>query len=505
MTEMIGIIIENLLNLETLMGLMIGTVGGMIIGALPGLGATMGVALMVPLTFGMSPVAGMVMLTAIYTSATYGGSISAILISTPGTPASAATAIDGYQLTKQGKGLKALGVATISSMIGGTISAVALLFIAPPLSTLSLQFNAPENFLIAVFGLTIISSLAADSLAKGLAAGVIGLIVGTVGTDIMTGFPRFTFGITALEGGIALVPAMIGLFSLSQVMIQVESLIGDDEDILGEIKGIVLPSIKEFLRLLPTIIKSTIIGVIVGIIPGAGGDISSWVGYNEAKRSSKNYEKFGKGALEGVAAPEAANNAVTGGALIPLLTLGIPGSSTTAVMLGGLLIQGLQPGHELFSVHADITYSIIFGFLLANIVMGAIGLLAARYLVKVTQIPYSILGPFIVIFSVVGSYAINNSVTDINVMIIFGLIGYLMRKAGFATAPVVLGIILGPLAERGLRTSLILGGDNILAYYFSRPISVFLIILIIFSLFSPYIIKKLKEKGIGISKGESGA
>lgn len=502
MSEAIALIIDNLLDFQTIIALLVGVTGGIVIGALPGLSATMGVALLIPLTFGMTPVAGLTMLTAIYTSAVYGGSISAILISTPGTPASACTAIDGFPMTQKGQGLKALGISTVSSTIGGLLSAIALLFIAPPLATLSLKFNAPENFLIAVFGLTIISSLAADSLVKGLAAGVIGLIVGTIGVDIMTGFPRFTFGITSLEAGISLVPAMIGLFSISQVMIQVESMLKDSKDIIGEIKGKVLPSIKEFIRILPTIIKSTVIGIIIGIIPGAGGDIASWVGYNEAKRASKHPEEFGNGSIEGIAASESSNNAVTGGALIPLLTLGIPGSSTTAVMLGGLLIQGLQPGHELFTKHAGITYSIIIGFLIANVLMGIIGLLISKYIVKVTQIPSSILAPIIVILSVVGSYAINNNIVDIYVMIIFGLIGYFMRKTGFATSPVVLGIILGPMAESGFRRSLVLGGNNILLYYLSRPLCLALIALIILSLMSPIIMEKLRSKGINVPDDE---
>lgn len=485
---------ERLASLEVLLALLVGVVGGIIIGALPGLSATMGVALLIPLTFGMDPVAGLTMLTAIYTSAVYGGSISAILIHTPGTPASAATALDGYQMTLQGKGLKALGVSTISSMIGGLLSAFALLLLAPPLALISLKFNAPEYFLMAVFGLTVIASLAQDSMIKGLASGCFGLLVGTVGVDIMTGFPRYTFGFSALEGGISLVPAMIGLFSLSQVMIQVEKMHEKGELVIGELKGSVLLTWQEFKSIWNTIWRSSIIGILIGILPGAGGDIASWVSYNEAKRFSKTPEKFGTGHMEGIAASEASNNAVTGGAIIPLLTLGIPGSATTAVLLGGLLIQGLLPGHELFEKHANITYAVIVGFIIANILMGLVGLAIARYVVKVSTIPSGILAPIIVVLSVVGSYAINNSMFDVYIMVVFGFIGYFMRKTGYVTAAVVLAMILGSMAEQGFRQSLVLSKGNMLAYYFSRPISIVIMVLIVLGLLSPILMKKWQNK-----------
>ncbi|SEA35352.1 putative tricarboxylic transport membrane protein [Thalassobacillus cyri] len=488
--EILGQVIQNLLSFQTILALFLGVFGGIIIGALPGLSATMAVALLVPVTFGMEPVAGLTMLTAIYTSALYGGSISAILIHTPGTPASAASSLDGYQMTLKGQGAKAIGMATISSMIGGTVSALALLFLAPPLSKISLAFSAPEYFLIAVFGLTIIGSLAAKSMVKGLAAGVIGLLIGAIGVDILTGYPRFTFGSMSLESGIALVPAMIGLFSLSQVMIQAENRGKKRKKISADaMSGKVLPNKKEFKTVWVSILRSSGIGTFVGMLPGAGGDIGSWVGYNEAKRFSKNKEKFGTGYIEGVAAPESANNAVTGGALIPLLTLGIPGSSTTAVLLGGLMIQGLVPGHELFTTHANITYSVIFGFIIASLLLGVIGLLGARFFVKISGVSEKLLAPIIIGLCVVGSYAINNNIFDVWVMVVFGVIGYFMRKTGFHPAPVILGMILGPIAENGLRQSMLMAKTDLLTYYFTRPISVVLIALTVISLFSPLVMK----------------
>ncbi len=487
-------VIAQLIEPATIIALITGVVAGMIVGALPGLSATMAVALLIPLTFSMGAVPGLVMLTAIYTSAIYGGSISAILLHTPGTPSSAATALDGYQLTKQGRGLEAIGVSTISSMIGGIISGFTLLFLAPPLSLISLKFSNPEYFLIAVFGLTIIASLATDSVVKGLLSGIFGLVVGLVGTDMLTGFPRFTFGLTNLQSGISLVPAMIGLFSLSQVLSQLEEISSQKKVKIGRIEGNVLPSWSTLKKILPTIGISSVVGLFVGMLPGAGGDIASWVGYNEAKRISKTPEKFGKGCIEGVAAPEAANNAVTGGALIPLLVLGIPGSAVAAVLLGGLMIQGLVPGRELFTTHATITYSIIIGLICANVLMGLIGLLTAKHIIKVTNVPTIILVPCIIIFSIVGSYAINNRMFDVYVMLVFGLIGYAMKKAGFHPAPVVLAMILGPLAESGLRRSLVMAKGSFIAYLFSRPICIVLIIMVVVAIASPIISNHRKRK-----------
>jgi len=483
---------------DVMIALMLGLIVSIIMGALPGLSASMAVALLIPVTFGMSPVAGLVMLTGVYTGAVYGGSITAILLHTPGTPAAAATAIDGYELAKQGKGFKAIGVATICSVIGGAISALALMFLSPPLANIALKFGPLEYFFMALFGLTIIASLAGDSMAKGLMGGLFGLFLGIVGLDQMNGVPRFTFGMLALEGGISMVPAMIGMFSVSQVMIMTEEIrkgkakLQENADNL--LTGRFLPAWPEFKALIPTIVKSSIIGVFIGILPGAGADIGSWVAYNEAKRSSKHPEKFGKGAFEGIAASETANNAVTGGALIPLLTLGIPGSSVAAILLGGLMIQGMVPGYELFSVYAKTTYSIMFGYLLANILMGFVGYVISRQAVKLAKVPTTILAPIIVALSVVGSYSIQNSMFDVYIMGIFGLLAYFMRKAGFGTAPTILGVILASMLEANFRRTLILAKGNMLAYFFIRPISIVLALLVIGSLLLPIIVNKVKRK-----------
>jgi len=489
-------VLAELGSLDVVLMLLVGVIGGIFLGSLPGLSATMGIALLIPITFGMEPVAALVLLSAIYTSAVYGGSITAILIHTPGTPSSAATAIDGYQMTLQGKGLKALGTSTVCSVIGGVVSALALLILAPPLAQISLKFSAPEYFLMAIFGLTIIASLSSGAMIKGLSGGLFGLLIGLVGVDVMTAFPRFTFGIPELENGISLIPAMIGLFSISQVLVQAESLnhIAKPTHEIAELKGSPFPTRKEWKQIGPTVTRSSIIGLIVGILPGAGGDVASWVAYNEAKRASKEPHLFGKGNIEGLAAAETANNAVTGGAMIPLLTLGIPGSAATAVMLGGLYIHGLQPGHELFTSNANIIYAVIIGLILANILMGIFGLSMAKYIVKVASIPFSILAPIIIVLSVVGSYAINNNIFDVYVMAAFGLIGYLMRKTSFSTAAVVIAMILGTMAEVGYRQSIVMSKGDMLSYYISRPISLILISLILLSLISPLFVSWKKKR-----------
>jgi len=491
-------ILNNLFNIQTFIGLMIGIIGGMIIGVLPGLTATMGIALLIPFTFGMQATAGLVMLTSVYAAACYGGAFLAILVCTPGTPANAATAIDGYALTQQGKGLQAIGVATIASMVGGSSSALVLLFVSPPLAYLSVKFNAPEYFLIAIFGLTIIGSLAGDNMLKGLIAGTFGLCIAFVGYDAIMGVPRFTYKIMYLESGIQLVPALIGLFSISQVLMLAENIqaIRRGEKIeLPSVSGKVLPSFPEVINAIPTLIRSVVIGLIIGILPGPGADVGGWISYNEAKRWSKKRHLFGKGAMEAIWASESANNATASGSIIPTITLGIPGSAAAAVLLGGFMIKGLTPGFTLFTEHGGTTYAILLGYLAANIIMGFFGLLVAKRLARLANVPIGILSPAIIVLSVVGAYAINLSFFDVGVMIVFGLIGYFMRKTGFPTAPVVLAIILCSLAEQSYHRAILMAKDtNIFVYYFSRPICVVLVFLIILALFTPLIFKIMEKK-----------
>lgn len=465
---------------------------GITIGALPGLSAAMGVALLIPITFGMNPSTGLIVLVGVYCGAIFGGSISAILIRTPGTPAAAATAIDGYELTLKGKPGKALGTAVIASFIGGILSSISLYLFAPTLAKLALKFGPAEYFWLSIFGLTIIAGAGSKSLLKGLISGCIGLMLSTIGMDPMSGNPRFTFGAASLLSGIPFTAALIGLFSMSQVLMIAEKKIKKSGKLI-EFDDKVLLDKKELKQIFPTCLRSTVIGNIIGILPGAGATIASFIGYNEAKRFSKNKEEFGKGSIEGIAGAEAANNAVTGGSLIPTLTLGIPGESVTAVLLGGLMIQGLQPGPDLFSIHGKITYTFFAGFIVVNIFMLILGLTGSRFFAKISRIPDNYLMPLIFSLSVIGSYAIHNNIFDVLVMFVFGIIGYIINKFDLNSAAIVLALILGPTGESGLRRSIILnrGSTSIL---FASVISKVLILLTILSLFSPIVMAKFQKK-----------
>ena len=497
---------QNLLTLDAVLALVAGTVGGMVIGALPGFSAAMGVSLLIPITYGMNPVAALTMLVAMYTSAIYGGSITAILCHTPGTPASAATAIDGYQLTKKGRGMEAMGVATFGSAVGGTVSAIAMLLIAPALGAFSLKFSVLEYFLLAVFGLTVIASLAGDSVIKGLFSGVMGLALGCVGLDAITGVPRMTLGVIQLEDGINFVPALIGLFSISQVMSlawdvyhgKKGSVIEDQENLK---KSRRLPPWKEMKTLFPTMGRCSIVGTIVGIVPAAGAGVSSWICYSLGKRFSKHPEEFGHGALEGVASCETGNNAATGGALIPLITLGLPGSSVAAILLGGMMIHGLTPGASMFTEHAPTTYAIMIGFLIANILMGVIGMFAAKYIARVSTVPMGLLGPVIVALATAGTFAIRNNMFDVYVMLVFGLIGFVLKKCGFAAPPMILGMVLSEICENNWRRAVILANakGGMLQYFMGRPIAIVLAILIVISLFSPILMNYVNKKSRAIA------
>jgi len=492
---------QTLFQWEVLMALLGGVIGGMVMGALPGFTGAMGVALLLPLTFGMPAVSSLVMLTALYTSAIYGGSITAILLHTPGTPASGATADDGFELTKRGNGLQALGVSTVCSMSGGFISGLALLFIAPMLAKVCLLFGPAEYFMVAIFGLTIIASLCSGGVMKGLACAAFGLSISCIGLDSQTGYPRFMYGNTWLADGLQTIPLLIGLFSISQVMIMSEETQGANSGLvdkaISNLKGKILLPAKDWVSFIFPTLRSSVIGTLVGILPGAGGDIASYLAVNVGKNSSKHPEEYGKGSYEAIACAESANNAVSGGALIPLLTLSIPGSSVAAILLGGFTMHGLVPGSSLFTEHANEVYPIIIGFILSNIILGLLGLLAVRYIAKVTIVPVSILAPIIVVLATLGAYAVNLSMTDVWVMAIFGLIGYLMRKHDMITSPIVLAIILGPLAEKNLLRSMVVKKSaTFFGYYMSRPIVLVLLALSLISIIIPVIreFKIIKKK-----------
>lgn len=476
-----------------LLAIFAGVVVGIVIGALPGLSATMGVALLLPITFGMEPGIGLPMLVAVYCGAMYGGSISAILLNTPGTPAAAATCLDGYPMAQKGQAGKAIGFSLVASFCGGICSSFALLFIAPPLSKVSLLFGPPEYFSMAILGLTLIATLTQGDWIKGLLSGSFGLLIAMIGLDIVTGQPRFTFGRVELLSGIPLVVVLIGMFSIPQAIILIEKKISEKVE-AKKVSGKIFPTLGELKSVWLTILRSSIIGTCVGTIPGTGGDLATWVGYNEAKRNSKNSELFGTGIPEGVVASEAANNAVTGGSLIPLLVLGIPGSSVTAVLLGGFLVHGLRPGPKFMTEYGDLAFTVILSLFVVNIIMLLLGIFFGKLGILITKVKDELLAPIIITLSVIGSYAINNNMFDVSMMFAFGLLGYIMLKCNFPRAPMVLGLILGPLAETGLQQSLLISRGNWMIF-FTKPLSLGLLILAFISLSSAIIkdVRRMKK------------
>lgn len=481
--EFILVALGNVFSILHLAAIFLGVLIGIIIGALPGLSATMGVALLLPLTFGMEPELGLPMLIALYCGAMYGGSISAILLHTPGTPAAAATCMDGYPMSKKGEGGRAIGFSLIASFIGGIFSAILLLTVAPLLANISLLFGPAEYFILAVLGLTLIATLSSEEWIKGLLSGSVGLFIATIGIDPMTTISRFTFGNLNLLDGIPLIVLLIGVFSISQALKLLEK--DENEKITSlknmKISGRILPKFSELIKLKNTIIRSSVIGSIIGAIPGTGGGIACWVGYNEAKRYSKKPELFGTGIPEGVVAAEAANNAVTGSALIPTLVLGIPGSSVTAVLLGGLIYHGIRPGPRFISEFGDLTYTIMISLFVANFFMLFIGVLFAKASIHITRVRGEILSPFIIVLSVIGTYALNNSTFDVILMFIFGLIGYVMIRYKFPVAPMVIALILAPMAELGLRQTLLISRGNWLVFL-TKPLSLALLLVAVLSL-----------------------
>lgn len=485
----------SILTPQILLYILIATIGGLIVGALPGLTATMAVAVMVPLTFGMTPTTGLSVLGAIYMSAIYGGCFSAILINTPGTPGSIATAFDGYPMCVKGEGMRAIVGATVASVVGGIISMVFLFFLSPPLAAVSLKFGPPEYFWLSIFGLTVMASMGGEgSLVKTFIAGGLGLLVSMIGVTIMGGELRFGFNNYHMQGGIDLVSAMIGLFCIPEALNYMSSF-GSMYDIKnpGKETKSIMKAIVETLRLYKTIIRSSIIGVIVGILPGAGGTIANMIAYNEAKRTSPDKDKFGTGVLEGVVAPETANNATVGAGLIPTLTLGVPGTSVAAVIYGALLLHGLRPGAELFTANGKIVWGFMFAILISTLLMGVIGILAGVPIYKsISKVPTRFMAPAIVALSVVGSYAVRNNPMDVVVMIVFGLIGSLMKELGLAPGAMVLGLILGPIAEAGyVRSSLMGMAQGMVKTFITRPICLILIGLTLMSLIWPVISKWL--------------
>lgn len=461
-----------------LVALLLGSFFGIMIGAIPGLTATMGIALLVPFTFGMTPITGIVMLLGIYTGAIYGGGIASILIKTPGTPAAMATTFDGYPMAQKGLAGKAIGIATVSSGVGGTFTALCLAFFAPILAGFALRFSAPEYFALAVFGLAVTITLSGRSPVKGVISGTLGLLLAMVGLDPMGGFQRFTFGFPELSGGLSFVPMLIGLFALSEAFRQVEVLLTAPR-VTTVIRN-VLPSLEDLRACLPAYVRACPIGLIVGITPAIGADTSAFLSYAETKRASRHPERFGTGVPEGVAAAQCGENASTGGDVLPMITLGIPGDAATAVLMGALTIHNLQPGPMLFRSHPEVVHEIFAGMILANVAFVVLGLLFARFFARVINIDRKYLIPLIFVSCMVGAYAINNVFYDLVTAVVFGFVGYLMMRYEFPVAPMVLAQILGAMMESNFRRALAMSrGDP--TVFLTRPITVIILVLAAFT------------------------
>jgi putative tricarboxylic transport membrane protein len=487
MLENIYLGLGTIANWSSLFAIVGGVCIGILAGVMPGLSASTAVALLVPFTYGMSPIVSMLLLVSVYMAGEYGGSISSIAIGTPGTPAAAATLFDGYQLTLKGQPGKALGTSVVASTAGGMFGALMLLAFSESLARVALSFGAPEYCSLAIFGLTIIASMAGDNLLKGFIVMLFGLLIRTIGLDPFTGAERFVFGVDKLMEGVGLIPALIGLFALAQVFVGIEEL-GKKISKKAEY-SYGLPTLRELRKLWKVILQSSVIGSLIGVLPGAGATIASFICYNEAKRFSKTPESFGTGCLEGVAAPEAGNNAVVGGALIPLLTLGIPGSATAAVLIGALMLHGLLPGPMLFVNNADLVYGVFVGLFVACIFQLIFGLIGIPLWVKIIATPKGLLLPVIGAISIVGAYGKDYSMVDVWVMFFFGVMGYLLKKFNYPVTPVILALVLGGILEENFRRALMLS-DGSYAIFFSKPISLALLIMAVLSLGSPLLIKK---------------
>ena len=472
-----------------------GTFLGIVIGALPGLTATTGVAIFLPLTFYMEPVPALGFLAGIYCGGMYGGSITAILINTPGTPSGAATVLDGHPLAQKGEAYRALQIALYASVIGGIISCIALMFFAPILASAALKFSYAEYFALGVFGLSVVAGLSNGNIFKGLLSCVIGLFIGCIGMDPISGYPRLTFGSTSLLGGFQLIPVLIGIFALSELIRQCADKAnrGNEKEEILAVSGNSLTK-ADWKRCISPIIKGSLIGTFIGAVPATGGGTAAFLSYGEQRRATKDPD-YGKGSIEGVAASESANNGATGGTFIPMLTLGIPGDSVTAVMMGALIIQGLTPGPSLFVEHGDTINGIYFALLLSNIFMLMMGQVGLRWFYKVCLIPKEILQPIIFGLCCIGAYAANSSMFDVACMIFFGFLGYFLTRFGIPMTPILLGLILGSITESNLRRGLIPTKGNFFQFI-CRPICLVILAFTVFSLLFT-IIRMIRDTAAG--------
>ncbi len=485
MLELFSLGIQEVFRPYPLILLFLGTAAGIIVGCLPGFTITMGVALVLPLTFGMTSIQGLTAMIGVLVGGLAGGQISGILLGIPGTPSSVATVFDGHPMSKRGEPGTALALGTWSSFFGGLISAFVLMFFTPPLAEMALKFGPWEFFSLVLFGLTIIASLSGKSLNKGIISGLIGLVAATFGVDPMIGIPRFSFGLHMMEGGFSFLPVLIGLFAFSQLMRNLEKSESTEALVVSGNLHFSSPKVLKTIFKQPfNLLRSSLIGVFIGALPGAGGSIANILSYDQAVKGSRHPEKFGTGIADGIIASEAANNAVGGGELTPTLALGVPGSAVSAIMMGALILHGIQPGPLLIIEFPDLVYGIFVAFFLAHFFMLAFMLYGIQVFVRLTRIPVYVLIPSILVLCAVGSFAIHNRFFDIWVLLLFGGLGYMMVKYKFPLAPAILGVILGPLAEVNFRRALMTEDD--LTLFITRPISAAFLVLSVISLFYPF-------------------
>ena len=469
----------------------VGVFIGTLVGVLPGLGPAAAIALLLPSTFAASPVSAVIMLAGIYYGAMYGGSTTSILVNIPGEAASVVTCLDGHAMARQGRAGAALGISAFGSFIAGTFSVVALTFLAPLLARVSLSFGPPEYFALMILGLTLLTYFASGSMVKALVMAAAGLLCGTVGQDTISGRFRFTFGIRTLEDGLGLVPVIMGLFGVSEVLLNLERASERTEIFAAPTRGL-LPTREDWRQSGMPIARGTILGFFLGILPGAGAIIASFVSYAVEKRASRSPERFGKGAIEGVAGPESANNAAAGGAFIPLLTLGIPANAVMAILLGALMIHGLQPGPLLVKQAPDVFWGFITSMYIGNAMLLVLNLPLIPMWARLLRVPYDVLFPFILLFCLIGAYSVANNIGDGIVMWVFGIAGYLMKKFDYEGAPFILALVIGPMMEEALRQSLIISAGSF-AVFVSRPISTAFIVTALVLFLLPLLSRRARD------------
>ena len=472
----------------TFLGVFMGT----IIGVLPGIGPSAGIALLIPVTYGMNPTSALIMMCGIYYGTKYGGSTTAILIKTPGEAASVMTTIDGYEMARKGRAGAALAVSAIGSFLAGTIGVVALTLFALPLASMALKFGPAEYFCLMLFAMTAVSSLAGKSPAKGMLSTILGLMIATIGIDLQSGQPRFTMGVAEFQDGVGFIVVVVGMFALAEVFRGMEGIHKGTAPPMIKISGKLWLTKDEWTRSIGPIWRGGIIGFIIGVLPGAGGTIASIMSYTTEKRLSKHPEEFGKGAIEGVAGPEAANNSDTAGAMVPLLTLGVPGGGATAVLMGAFIMYGIQPGPLLFEKRPDLVWGIIDSMYIGNIMLLILNLPLIGIFVRLLYIPSGILYPLIVAISAIGTYAINGSVTDLYLILLFGALGYVFEKVDIPIAPLVLALVLGGIMEQSFRQAMTISGADP-SIFVKSGISIALIALSVISIALPFILPRLKE------------